>query len=67
MSLEPIEPRLKQVAVLFADVVGSTALGGRLDRLGDLQFHWAWLAVAGLVVQVALFSPVFATSATATP
>jgi class 3 adenylate cyclase len=31
MPGEPNEPRLKQVSVLFTDVVGSTALGGRLD------------------------------------
>ena len=41
-------------------IVGGYLLGGRLDRLGDLRFRWAWLAVAGLVVQVALFSPLLA-------
>lgn len=49
--------------ILYAIPVGVAAgylLGGRLDRLGDVQFRWAWLAVAGLLVQVALFSPIFA-------
>jgi hypothetical protein len=31
-------------------------LGGRLDRLAGFRFRWPWLAVAGLVVQVVLFS-----------
>jgi uncharacterized protein DUF5317 len=35
-------------------------LGGRLDRLGDLRFRWGWLAVAGLIAQVLLFSDVAA-------
>jgi Family of unknown function (DUF5317) len=35
-------------------------LGGRLDRLGSRQFAWPWLAVAGLAVQVLLFSPALA-------
>lgn len=35
-------------------------LGGRLDRLADLHFAWGWLAIAGLVVQVLLFSPLTA-------
>jgi hypothetical protein len=51
------------VFILYAIPIGILAgylLGGRLERLGDLQFHWAWLAVAGLVVQVALFSPLLA-------
>ena len=46
--------------ILYAIPIGIIAgylLGGRLDRLGDLRFHWAWLAIAGLVVQVVLFSP----------
>ena len=45
--------------ILFAVPVG-VALGyllcGRLDRLSGVHFHWGWLAVAGLVVQVVLFS-----------
>lgn len=31
-------------------------LGGRLDRLGSIRIRWAWLALAGLAVQVVLFS-----------
>ena len=49
--------------VLFAiplGVVLGFLVGGRLDRLGSLQFAWPWLAVAGLVVQVLLFSPALA-------
>jgi len=36
-------------------VVG-LVLGGRLERLGRLHFRWPWLAVGGLLVQVALFT-----------
>ena len=36
------------------------ALGGRLDRLGQLAFRWPWLAIGGLAVQVLLFSPTLA-------
>lgn len=32
-------------------------VGGRLEGLSGLRFRWAWLAVAGLLVQVALFTP----------
>lgn len=39
-------------------ILGGYLLRGRLDRLGELRFHWAWLAIAGLLVQVVLFSPV---------
>lgn len=45
--------------ILFAVPVGVALgylLGGRLDRLSGVRFHWAWLAIAGLVVQVVLFS-----------
>lgn len=45
--------------ILFAVPVGlvlGLLIGGRLDRLADLRFEWAWLAVAGLAVQVVLFS-----------
>lgn len=31
-------------------------LGGRLSGLGALNFRWAWLAIAGFVTQVVLFS-----------
>ena len=45
--------------VLYAIPVGiglGLLLGGRLGRLGELQFQWGWLAIAGLAVQVVLFS-----------
>jgi hypothetical protein len=35
--------------------------GGRFERLGSIRFRWGALAVAGLVVQFALFSPPVAT------
>jgi hypothetical protein len=31
-------------------------MGGRLDRLSEIRFEWAWLAVIGLAVQILLFS-----------
>jgi len=37
-------------------IVGGLLLGGRIDRLAEVHFHWAWLALAGLLAQVALFS-----------
>ena len=45
--------------VLYAIPIGialGLILGGRLDRLGELRFEWGWLAIAGLAVQVVLFS-----------
>ena len=33
------------------------ALGGRAVRLVRIHFRWPWLAVVGLLVQVALFTP----------
>lgn len=45
--------------VLFAVPVGVALgylLGGRLERLSEITFQWAWLAVAGLAVQILLFS-----------
>jgi hypothetical protein len=48
------------VFILYAIPIGIVAgylLGGRLDRLADVDFRWGWLAVAGLLVQVVLFSP----------
>jgi len=51
--------------ILYAVPIGIVAgflLGGRLDRLGDLQLRWAWLAVAGLVAQLLLFADPIATS-----
>lgn len=32
------------------------ALGGRIGHLSAFRFRWGWLAVAGLLVQVVLFS-----------
>ncbi len=49
--------------ILYAIPIGIAIgylLGGRLDRLAALQFRWGWLAIAGLLVQVALFSEVSA-------
>jgi hypothetical protein len=40
------------IAVLLASLTG-----GRPDRLADLRLRWWGLAVAGLLVQVVLFSP----------
>lgn len=31
-------------------------VGGRFGRLADLRLRWAWLAVAGLVLQIGLFN-----------
>jgi hypothetical protein len=45
--------------ILWAIPVGIAAgllLGGRFEHLANLAFHWPWLAVAGLLVQVALFT-----------
>ena len=45
--------------ILYAIPIGIAAgylLGGRLERLGDLHFAWGWLAMAGLIAQVILFS-----------
>ena len=45
--------------ILYAIPLGiliGYVLGGRLDRLGDVRFRWGWLAIAGLAVQVLLFS-----------
>jgi hypothetical protein len=47
------------VFILFAIPIGIALgylLGGRLDRLAGLKFHWAWLAIAGLLAQVLLFA-----------
>jgi hypothetical protein len=46
--------------ILYAIPLGIVAgylLGGRLDRLAEVRFRWGWLAILGLAVQVALFSP----------
>ena len=45
--------------MLYALVVGvglGLLLRGRLDRLGEVRLRWAGVAIAGLAVQVALFS-----------
>ena len=45
--------------VLYAIPIGVALgflIGGRLDRLGELRFEWGWLAIAGLAVQIVLFS-----------
>jgi hypothetical protein len=47
------------VFILLAIPVGVLAgylLGGRLDRLSELHFRWAGVAIAGLLVQVVLFA-----------
>jgi hypothetical protein len=47
------------VFVLIAIPIGvlvGLLTGGRIERLSQWQFHWAWLAVAGLAIQVVLFS-----------
>jgi hypothetical protein len=47
------------VFILYAVPIGIVAgylLGGRLDRLAQLRFRWASLALLGLAIQVALFT-----------
>ncbi len=51
--------------VLFAVPVGIVLgylLGGRLERLSEIRFHWAWLVIGGLAVQIVLFSTAVADS-----
>jgi hypothetical protein len=43
------------LAVPIGVIVGFL-IGGRLERLSQLHFQWAWLAVVGLGVQILLFS-----------
>ena len=38
-------------------ILAGLAIGGRLENLSNLRFRLAWLAVAGLLVQVVLFTP----------
>ena len=48
--------------ILYAIPIGILVgylLGGRLEQLATLQFRWAPLAIAGLAVQVVLFSGAF--------
>src|SRR5688572_15789084 len=45
--------------ILYAIPIGilaGLALGGRLDRLGMVQFRWSWVFILGLAVQLVLFS-----------
>jgi hypothetical protein len=47
------------VFVLLAVPVGvilGFLIGGRLERLSQIRFEWAWLAVIGLGIQILLFS-----------
>ncbi len=46
-------------AIVGAIIVGSLA-GGHVSRLGRVHLDWVWLALAGLLVQVALFAPALA-------
>ena len=57
----PAEPgrRGAPMFILYAIVVGlalGLVSGGRPAGLAELHFRWAWLIVAGLLVQVVLFS-----------
>jgi hypothetical protein len=48
------------VFILYAVPIGVALgylVGGRLERLGSLRFDWAPLAIAGLIAQILLFSP----------
>jgi uncharacterized protein DUF5317 len=49
------------IAVPIGVVLGFL-IGGRLERLSQIRFEWAWLAVVGLVIQVLLFSTRFGAS-----
>lgn len=40
-----------------AGIVLGALLGGRVGGLGELDFRWAPLALAGLLVQIVLFTP----------
>lgn len=45
--------------ILYAIPIGIIAgylMGGRLDGLAEVRFRWGWLAIAGLAIQVLLFS-----------
>jgi hypothetical protein len=47
------------VLILWALPLGflaGLAFGGRAERLNGLHFRWPWLAIAGLLVQVVLFT-----------
>jgi hypothetical protein len=40
-----------------AGLLLGTLFGGNIDRLSAIRFHWAPLAILGLLVQVGLFTP----------
>ncbi len=42
---------------IFAGLIVGRLMGGRLSALADLHIRFAWLAVAGLIAQLVLFSP----------
>jgi hypothetical protein len=47
------------VFVIYAVLIGVAAgslIGGRFERLGAMRLRWAWLALAGLAIQIVLFS-----------
>ncbi len=52
---------------LLMAMVLAVLTGGRPDRLADLRLRWWGLAIAGLLVQVALFSPAAAALASIGP
>src|SRR5687767_12499845 len=37
-------------------ILTGLATGGRVDNLAGFRFRWAWLAVAGLLIQLVLFT-----------
>lgn len=39
-----------------AGIVAGLLVGGRLENLSAFRFRWGWLAVGGLLVQLALFT-----------
>ena len=49
------------IAIPIGVVIG-LLVGGRIERLSQLRFYWAWLAIAGLAIQVVLFSTSMADS-----
>jgi hypothetical protein len=42
---------------VVAGIVAGYVVGGRLERLGSMGFRWAPVAIAGFVVQLAIFGP----------
>jgi hypothetical protein len=47
---------------IFLAVPIGLLLGGSFTRLGTIQVRWAWLALAGLAVQIVLFSDAVASA-----